>query len=169
MSPLATPQTSTTAWNLDPVHSLAEFKVKHRTISNVKGQFPKLRGALTRDESDLINSHVEAAIEAASIDVRDRQRDTHLKSADCFDVEKFPALSFKSAGVSTVRDGELAVEGNLIIHGLTRGGNTRVAVSASTSIHRKDFGLTSNAARETAGTLVGDEVTITRDVQFVKA
>jgi polyisoprenoid-binding protein YceI len=185
MSALATPQTSTTTWNIDPVHSVAEFKVKHMMISNVKGQFPKVTGALKLDESDLTNSHVEAAIEAASIETRDRQRDTHLQSADFFDVEKFPTLSFKSTGVRMVRDGELAVQGNLTIHGVTRKvifsvegptaaandpwGNTRVAVSANTRINRKDFGLTRNAALETGGILVGDEVAITLDVQFVKA
>jgi polyisoprenoid-binding protein YceI len=185
MSTLATPQTSTTTWNVDPVHSVAEFKVKHMMISNVKGQFPKVTGRLTLDDSNLSNSHVETSVEAASIETRDPQRDAHLKSADFFDVEKFPTLSFESTGIRLVRDGELAVEGNLAIHGVTRKvlfsvegptppakdpwGNTRVAVSATTKINRKDFGLTWNAALETGGILVGDEVTITLDVQFVKA
>ncbi len=182
MSTLATPLTAITTWNIDPVHSVAEFKVKHMMISNVKGQFPKVTGALTLDELDLTNSHVEASIEAASIETRDEQRDAHLKSADFFDVEKFPTLSFKSTGISLIRDGELAVEGDLTIRGVTRKvrfsvegpakdpwGNTRVAVSATTKINRKDFGLTWNAALETGGILVGDEVTITLDVQFVNA
>jgi polyisoprenoid-binding protein YceI len=186
MSTLAIPQTSTTTtWNVDPVHSIAEFKVKHLMISNVKGHFPKVTGTLTRDESDPTNSRVEASIEAASIETRDPQRDAHLKSADFLNVEKFSTLSFKSTGVRVVQDGELAVEGNLTICGVTRKvifsvegptpaakdpwGNTRVAVSATTKINRKDFGLTWNAALETGGILVGDEVTITLDVQFVKA
>jgi polyisoprenoid-binding protein YceI len=185
MSTLATPQISTTTWNLDPVHSVAEFKVKHMMISNVKGQFPKVTGKLTLDESELTKSQVEATIEAASIETRDPQRNAHLKSADFLDVEKFPTLSFKSTGVRRVGDGELAVEGNLTIHGVTRKvvfsvegptppakdpwGNARTAVSATTKISRKDFGLTWNAALETGGILVGDEVTITLDVQFVKA
>ncbi len=185
MSTLATPQTSTTIWNIDPVHSVAEFKVKHMMISNVKGQFPKITGALNLNESDPAQSHVEASIEAASIETRDLQRDAHLKSADFFDVAKFPTLSFKSTSIGLVRDGELAVEGNLTIRDVTRKvvfsvegptppakdpwGNIRVAVSATTKINRKDFGLTWNAALETGGILVGDEVTITLDVQFVKA
>jgi len=185
MSTLAVPQTSTSTWNIDPVHSVAEFKVKHMMISNVKGHFPKITGSLTRHGSDLTQSHVEASIDAASIETRDAQRDAHLKSADFFDVEKFPALSFKSTGITVVRDGELAVEGDLTIHGITRKarfsvegptppakdpwGNTRLAVSATTKINRKDFGLTWNSALETGGILVGDEVTITLDVQFVKA
>jgi polyisoprenoid-binding protein YceI len=191
MSTLATPQTTTTAatttasWNLDPSHSVAEFKVKHMMISNVKGQFAKLTGVLTLDESDLTDSRVAAVIEAGSIETRDAQRDAHLKSADFFDVEKFPTLSFKSTRIRLVGDGELAVEGDLTIRGITRRvlfsvegptppakdpwGNTRVAVAATTKISRKDFGLTWNAALETGGILVGDEVTINLDVQFVKA
>ncbi len=185
MSTLAVPQTATTTWNIDPVHSVAEFKVKHMMISNVKGQFTRVKGALALDETDLANSRVEASIEAASINTREEQRDTHLKSADFFDVEKFPTLSFKSTRVSRVAEGELAVAGELTIHGVTRNvvftvegptapgkdpwGNTRIGLSATTKINRKDFGLTYNAALETGGILVGDEVTITLDVQFVKA
>jgi polyisoprenoid-binding protein YceI len=185
MSTLATPQTVTTTWNIDPAHSVAEFKVKHMMISNVKGQFAKVSGKLTLDESELANSRVEATIEASSIETRDAQRDAHLKSADFFHVEKFPTLSFKSKRLSLIRDGEWAVEGDLTIRGITRTvvfsvdgptppakdpwGNTRVGVSATTKINRKDFGLIWNAALETGGILVGDEVTITLDVQFIKA
>jgi polyisoprenoid-binding protein YceI len=184
MNTLATPQTTTT-WNIDAAHSVAEFKVKHMMISNVKGQFAKVSGTLHLDESELANSRVEAVIEASSIETRDPQRDAHLKSPDFFHVEKFPTLSFKSSRISLVRDGELSAEGDLTIRGITRKatfsvegptppakdpwGNTRVAVSATTKINRKDFGLTWNAALETGGILVGDEVTITLDVQFVKA
>src|ERR1035438_1319342 len=181
----ATPSATTTTWNIDPAHSAAEFKVKHMMISNVKGHFTKVTGTLTLDESDVTKSRVEALIEAASIESRDPQRDAHLKSADFFDVEKFPTLSFKSTGVRSVKEGELSVEGDLAIHGVTRKttfivegptpaakdpwGNTRLAVSATTKINRKDFGLTWNAALETGGILVGDEVTITLDVEFLKA
>src|SRR6476660_7372493 len=168
--------TTTTIWNIDPAHSVAEFKVKHMMISNVKGHFSKITGVLTRDESDVANSSVEVSIEAASIETRDAQRDAHLKSPDFFHVEKFPTLSFKSTDIRIVRDGELAVEGDLTIRGVTRKvlfsvdgptpptkdpwGGTRVAVSATTKINRKDFGLTWNTALETGGILVGDEVTI---------
>jgi polyisoprenoid-binding protein YceI len=185
MGTLATPQTATTTWNLDSVHSVAEFKVKHMMISNVKGQFTGVKGVLALDETDLTNSHVEASIEAASINTREAQRDAHLKSGDFFDVEKFPTLSFKSTRISRVGDGELAVAGDLTIHGVTHNvvfsvegptppakdpwGNTRVGLSATTKVNRKDFGLTWNAALETGGILVGDEVTITLDTQFVKA
>ena len=120
MSTLAIPQTSTTTWNIDPAHATAEFKVKHMMISNVKGQFAKVTGVLSLDESDLTDSRVEVLIEAASIETRDAQRDAHLKSADFFDVEKFPTLSFQSTRIGLVRDGELAVEGSLTIRGVTR-------------------------------------------------
>jgi len=128
---------------------------------------------------------VEASIEAASIGTRDAQRDTHLKSEDFLHVEKFPTLTFKSTRISLVRDGELAVEGELSIRGVSRKvvfsvdgptpptkdpwGNTRVGVSATTKINRKDYGLTWNAALGTGGILVGDEVTITLEAEFVKA
>jgi polyisoprenoid-binding protein YceI len=185
MTTLAIPQISTTTWTIDPVHSVAEFRVKHMMISNVKGHFSKVSGTLSLDEANLANSRVEATIDAASIETRDPQRDAHLKSPDFFDVEKFPTLSFKSTGVSRIAEGELAVEGDLTIHGVTRKatfnvegptpaakdpwGNTRVALSATTKINRKDFGLTWNTALETGGILVGEEVAITLDVQFVKA
>jgi polyisoprenoid-binding protein YceI len=181
----AQPTTATTTWNIDPAHSAAEFKVKHMMISNVKGHFAKVTGTLILDESDLSRSRVEATIDASSIETRDAQRDTHLKSAEFFDVEKFPSLTFKSTSLRVVKDGELSVEGDLTIRDVTRKvvfsvdgptppakdpwGNTRVGVAATTKISRKDFGLSWNAALESGGFLVGDDVTITLDVQFVKA
>ncbi|HXF14668.1 MAG TPA: YceI family protein [Terriglobales bacterium] len=185
MSTLATAPSAISTWNLDAAHSVAEFKVKHMMISNVKGQFTKLTGTLKFDEQDITNSAVEASIDAGSIHTRDAQRDAHLKSADFFDVEKFPALTFKSTAITRKSDDELAVAGDLTIHGVTRKivfavegptpsakdpwGNTRLGLSATARINRKDYGLTWNAALETGGILVGDEITITLDVQFVKA
>src|SRR3984885_12956467 len=113
----ALPQTSTTTWNIDPAHSMAEFKVKHMMIANVKGQFSKVSGTLFLDESDLTKSRIDASIEAASIHTRDDQRDAHLKSVDFFHVEKFPTLHFKSTGINVVGEGELSVEGDLTIRG----------------------------------------------------
>ena len=154
-------------------------------ISNVKGEFTGIAGVLTFDESDVTNSRVETTIDASSINTREGQRDAHLKSADFFDVENYPTLSFRSKLVNRTSDDELAVTGDLTIHGVTREvvfrvegptaagkdpwGNTRIGLSALTKINRKDFGLTWNAALETGGILVGDEVTITLDLQFVKA
>lgn len=185
MTTLTAPQTAITTWNIDPVHSVAEFKVKHMMISNVKGQFTGISGKLTLDESDVTRSRIEATLDATTINTREPQRDAHLKSPDFFDAEKFPELSFKSTRVIRRAEDELAVEGELTIHGVTRTvvfavegptapakdpwGNTRIGISATAKINRKDFGLTWNAALETGGILVGDEVTITLDVQFVKA
>ena len=185
MSTVATAQTGTSTWNIDPVHSVAEFKVKHMMISNVKGQFTSLKGALSRHEADIANSHVEVSIEAASLTTSDPQRDAHLKSPDFLDVEKFPVLSFKSKRVTRADDGGLNVTGDLTIHGVAREvvftvegptppakdpwGNTRLGLSATTKIDRRDFGLMWNAALETGGILVGNDVTITLDVQFLKA
>ena len=130
-------------------------------------------------------SRVEATIDMNTVDTREPSRDEHLKSADFFHVELHPTLSFKSTRITQVGDGELKVAGDLSIRGVTRNvvftvegptpqakdpwGNTRIGLSATTKINRKDFGLIWNAALETGGILVGDEVTITLDVQFVKA
>jgi len=181
----ATEVTATTTWNIDPVHSHAEFKVRHMMISNVKGEFKGVTGTLKLNNEDLTKSGVEVSIDAATVNTGDAQRDAHLKSADFFHVEKFPALSFKSNRVSKNKDGVLTAAGELTIHGVTRNvvfevegpsapmkdpwGNTRIGLSATTRINRKDFGLTWNAALETGGILVGDDVTITLDVQFIKA
>src|SRR4051812_22470753 len=118
MSTLATPQTAVSTWNLDAAHSVAEFKVKHMMISNVKGQFTKVTGALHLDEQDVTNSSVEASIEASSINTGDKQRDTHLTSPDFFDADKFPTLTFKSTSISRKAQGELAVSGDLPIPGI---------------------------------------------------
>jgi len=181
---LTAPETAVSTWKIDPAHSVAEFKVKHMMISNVKGRFTGVSGALYLDENNVANSRVEASIDAGSISTGDAQRDGHLKSADFFDVEQYPTLTFRSTRVVPAGEGELKAAGELTIHGVTREvtfavegptapakdpwGNTRVAVSATTKINRKDFGLTWNAALETGGILVGDEVTITLEVQFIK-
>ncbi len=181
----ASPATAVSTWNIDPVHSTAQFKVKHMMISNVKGEFTAITGKLELSETDITKSRVEASIDAATINTREAQRDAHLKSADFLDVEKFPALTFKSTRVSKEGRVELAVEGDLSIHGITRKvvfdveglsapmkdpwGGTRIGLSATTRINRKDFGLTYNAVLETGGIVVGEEVTITLDVEFIKA
>ena len=186
MSTVAIPEvTAISTWNIDPVHSHAEFKVRHMMISNVKGEFKGLKGTLKLNDSDLTQSAVDVSIDAATIDTGEAQRDGHLKTADFLDVEKFPTLTFKSTRVVKGKAGEVVVSGDLTIHGVTRNvelavegpsapmkdpwGNTRIGLSATTRINRKDFGLTWNAALETGGILVGDEVNITLDVQFIKA
>ncbi|HEV2387977.1 MAG TPA: YceI family protein [Candidatus Acidoferrales bacterium] len=185
MSTLAAPPATATTWSIDPAHSVAEFRVRHMMISNVKGQFSGVKGSLVLDEADVANSKVSASVDAAAINTGEPQRDAHLRSADFLDAERFPALSFESTRVWRKGDGTLAVAGALSIHGIAREvvfevegpsapqrdpwGNTRIGLSATTRIDRKDFGLTWNAALETGGILVGDEVTITLEVEFTKA
>jgi len=180
----AAPGTVTT-WNIDPAHSAAEFKVKHMMISNVKGKFTGLSGVLKLDETDYTHSVVEASIPTASISTGDEKRDGHLKSADFFDAEKFPAMTFKSKNIDSEGGPNYSVAGDLTIHGVTKSvtlavedvsqpskdpwGNTRLGLSGSTKINRKDFGLVWNSALESGGVLVGEDVTISLDIQFVKA
>lgn len=177
--------TKTSTWNIDAAHSAAEFKVKHMMISSVKGTFTGIGGSLELDEADVTRSRVEATLEAGSISTNEPQRDAHLRSADFFDVEKFPTLSFRSTRIESQGEGKLAVTGELTIHGVTRSvvfdvegpsspvkdpyGKIRLGLEATTKINRRDFGLTWSAVLETGGVLVGDEVTIQLDVQFVKA
>lgn len=176
---------SVLTWKLDPAHSSAEFKVKHMMISNVKGHFSGLSGTLTEHLVDSTLSSVEANVDVSTITTGDPQRDGHLKSADFFDAEKFPVITFKSTRVEPKGEGEYRVTGDLTIHGVTKQvtyavegptppakdpwGNTRIGLSATTKINRKDFGLNWNAALETGGILVGEDVLITLDVQFIKA
>ena len=170
-------------YKIDPAHSTASFSIKHMMIAKVHGGFEKLSGQLNYDAADPAKSLVEVTIESASINTREPQRDTHLRSADFFDVEKFPTLTFKSTRIDG-QGGELKVIGDLTIHGVTKSvvldvegpsaemkdpwGNVKIGASGTTKIKRKDFGLTWNSAIEAGGVLVGDDVTITLDVQFVK-
>ena len=183
-APTTAAASATTTWNIDPAHSAAEFKVKHMMISNVRGKFSGISGTLHRFEADHTRSTLEVSIDVSTVNTQDAQRDGHLKSADFFHVEKFPAMTFKSTHIEHKGDG-YAVTGDLTIHGVTKPvtltveevsepakdpwGNTRIGLTATAKINRKDFGLTWNTALETGGVLVGEEVTITLDVQFIKA
>ncbi|MGA7856920.1 MAG: YceI family protein [Terracidiphilus sp.] len=180
----ATPAAKTT-WKIDPAHSSAEFKVKHMMISNVKGKFTGIEGTLVLDAADPTKSSIEASIPVATITTGDAQRDGHLKSPDFFDAEKFPVFTFKSVAVHSGAPAEHEVIGELTMHGVTKvvsfevegpsapakdpWGNTRVGLSATAVINRKDFGLTWNSALETGGVLVGEEIAITLDVEFIQA
>jgi polyisoprenoid-binding protein YceI len=175
---------STTKWQIDTSHSSANFSVRHMMIAKVHGGFEKLGGTLTYDSANPANSHLDVEIDAASIDTRDSQRDAHLKSADFFDVEKFPKITFRSKRIERSGDDSLKLIGDLSIHGVTKEtvltvdgpsiemkdpfGNVRIGASATTKLNRKDFGLNWNAALEAGGFLVGDEVTVHLDVQFIK-
>lgn len=173
----------TTQYQIDPSHSTASFSIKHMMIAKVHGGFEKMSGKLNYDLANPSKSSVEVSIDAKSINTREPKRDEHLKSPDFFDVEKYPSITFKSTSVEEAGD-ELKVVGDLTIHGVTKQitlevdgpsdemkdpwGNTKIGASGTTKIKRKDFGLTWNAALEAGGVLVGDDVNITLDVQFVK-
>lgn len=168
---------------LDPAHSTIGFSVKHMMIAKVHGAFEKVSGTFIYDELNPEKSSAEALIDASSINTREPQRDGHLKSPDFFDVEKFPVITFKSKNIAASSEGELRLNGELTIKGVTKlvalevekpsneikdpFGNVKIGVSATTKVKRKDFGLTWNAALETGGVLVGDDVNITLDLQFI--
>jgi polyisoprenoid-binding protein YceI len=153
-------------------------------ISNVRGGFTKVEGTIEYDAANVAATKIDVSIDASSIDTREPQRDGHLKSADFLDVEKFPAITFKSKKVEAAGEGELKVTGDLTIHGTTKEvvldvegptpeakdpfGNVRVGASGKTKIKRSEFGLTWNAALETGGFLVGDELKIELDVSAIR-
>ncbi|HLH00082.1 MAG TPA: YceI family protein [Bryobacteraceae bacterium] len=171
-------------YQIDPAHSAAHFVVRHMMITNVRGAFNKIQGTVVYDPTDLASSSIDVSIDVASINTREDQRDTHLKSADFFDAEKFPKLTFKSNRIERRGDG-LKLTGELTIHGIAREvvldvdgptaeqkdpwGNLRMGASATGKIRRSDFGLTWNAALETGGVLVGDEVKIELEVSLIKS
>jgi polyisoprenoid-binding protein YceI len=171
-------------YTIDPSHSTAEFSVRHLMISNVKGRFGKLSGTVDLDVERPSASTVDVTIDATSIDTREEKRDAHLRSPDFFDVEKFPTLTFKSTSVAKTEDG-FTVVGDLTMRGVTHPvtlevdelsapskdpwGNTRVGASAKAKLNRKDWGLAWNAALETGGVVVGDQIKISIDVSLVAA
>lgn len=170
-----------TQWQIDPAHSHAAFAVKHMMVSTVRGQFKDVAATLNFDPENPANASVEATIQVASVATGADDRDNHLRSADFFDVETFPAMTFKSTRVELDGDTVAKVYGDLTIRDVTRevaldvellgtGTNpygTQVAgFEASTRINREDFGLTWNVALETGGILIGKDVKIELDVQF---
>jgi polyisoprenoid-binding protein YceI len=174
---------TTTTYSIDKAHSEVTFQVRH-LLTRVRGRFSDFNGTIEYDEENPERSWVNLEVRAASIDTNERDRDAHLRSADFFDVEKIPALTFRSTDIQRKGDDTFVVTGDLTIHGATRSvsfdvsllgkakdpwGNERIAFEADATVNRKDFGLTWNAALETGGLLVGDEVKITLSVQAVPA
>jgi polyisoprenoid-binding protein YceI len=171
-------------YDIDPAHTSAHFSVRHMMITNVKGEFTKVSGTVALNTENPAESKVEAVIETASLHTREEQRDTHLKSADFFDVTKFPEIRFVSTSVQPSGDGEALVKGNLTIHGITKEvtlkvegptaevkdpwGNMKAGATATTKIKRKDFGLVWNVALETGGVLVGEDVSISLEVELTR-
>lgn len=172
---------TTTKWVLDPTHSELTFKVKHMMITNVKGAFNNF--SIDIEGEDIFDSKVQVKVDASSIDTNNADRDGHLKSADFFDVENFPQITFESTSMEEKDDEEYELKGILTIKGVSKRvklelefgginkdpwGNEKAGFSMSGKIHRKDWGLNWNAALETGGVLVSDEVKISGEFQFVK-
>jgi polyisoprenoid-binding protein YceI len=172
---------ATERFTIDPSHSGIHFTVRHMVIAKVRGAFTRFSGTIDFNPDDASASKVSATIDASSIDTREPKRDAHLRSADFFDVEQHPELRFTSTQVEKTSDG-YRVTGDLTIHGVTRSvaldaefmgagndpwGKRRVGFQAKTTILRKDFGLTWNAALEAGGLLVGDKVDIELDVEAI--
>lgn len=170
-----------TTYTIDAAHTSAEFVVRHLMITKVRGRFGSVSGSIDFANGTDVPTAVAATIDATSVDTREPQRDEHLKSPDFFDVEKFPTLEFASTSIEGAAS-DFTIHGNLTIHGVTRPvalkaefegrnpdpwGGQRIGYSATATINRKDFGLNWNAALETGGVVVGDEVKIELNVQGV--
>ncbi|HYO65636.1 MAG TPA: YceI family protein [Archangium sp.] len=168
---------------IDSAHSAANFSVKHMMVSNVRGSFSKVSGTANIDEKDITRSTVEAVIDATTINTNEPKRDEHLRNADFFDTAKYPTITFKSTKVEQAGQ-NLKVTGDLTMHGVTKPvvldvegftteakdpwGNTKRGGVATTKVNRKDFGLGWNKALETGGVVVGEEVSITLDLELNK-
>lgn len=167
---------------VDAGHSVVSFKVKHLGISNVLGTFEKFDGTFEYDAKANTATLAGATIEAASVNTKDEKRDGHLKGADFFDVEKTPQITFASTGISPIKENRFTVKGNLTIRGITKPvtldgtfngvasdpwGNDRAAFSATTTINRTDYGITWNKTLDKGGLLVGNEVTLSIEVEGI--
>jgi polyisoprenoid-binding protein YceI len=174
---------SSATWTIDTSHSTVHFVARHMVIAKVRGGFKSFSGAIELDEADMTKSTVAVSIDAASIDTAEEKRDGHLKSADFFDVEKFPTLTFKSKSIAKSGDGYKVV-GDLTMHGVTKEvvldaafegkgkdpwGNERVAFAAKASVNREDFGLKWNQVLEAGGVLVSNKIDIELEVEAIKA
>lgn len=173
----------TKIYQIDPSHTSISFSVKHMMISKVRGEFDKIRGVFNYDPQELSKSSVEVEIDVRSINTHDLKRDDHLRSPEFFDVEKYPTLNFKSTHFEK-RGSGIYVTGDLTIHGVERSvqlemkqpsmekkdssGNFRIGVSGKATIKRKDFGLNWRPVLEAGGVLVGDEIPINLEVQFIE-
>jgi polyisoprenoid-binding protein YceI len=172
-----------TKWAVDAAHSSVDFSVKHMMISKVKGTFHDFDAITEADPTDLTTADIEFTVKMESVDTRNTDRDNHLRSGDFFDVENHPTLTYKSTNIVKKDEDEYTVTGDLTLHGVTRPetftvtfegqgkdpwGNEKVGFGAEGKINRSDYGLTYNAALETGGVLVGDQIKISIQVQASK-
>jgi len=176
--------TDAATWQMDPAHSNFQFKIRHLTVSNVKGDFSKFQGVVIIDDQDLTRLKVDVAIDVASVNTGNAQRDEHLRGPDFFEVTKYPTITFVSKKVIKTDMNRLKVIGDLTLHGVTREvtvdvegptpevkdpwGNFRRGATATTTINRRDFGLTWNKVLDTGGLVVGDEVNIYIEVELIR-
>ncbi|MGO4820475.1 MULTISPECIES: YceI family protein [unclassified Flavobacterium] len=174
---------ATTKWAIDPTHSEIGFKVKHMMFTNVNGNFEKYEAAVLSDGDNFENAGIEFSAAVDSIDTKNADRDNHLKSADFFDAEKFPKLSFKASSFTKKEEGMYELGGDLKIKDVSKfvkfpvefsgimkdpWGNEKVGMNISGKINRKDWGLNWNSALETGGVLVGEDVMLNIGLQLVK-
>ena len=174
---------ATTKWSIDPTHSEIGFKVKHMMFTNVSGKFLTYDATITTEGDDFENAAIEFSGDIASIDTANADRDGHLKSADFFDAENHPKLTFKASSFKKINDEKYEIIGDLNIRGVAKTvtfpvefsgiltdpwGNTKVGLSIEGKINRKDWGLNWNSALETGGVLVGEEVKLNIELQFAK-
>lgn len=170
-------------WTIDPSHSEIGFKVKHMMFTNVSGKFNDFHATVENDNDTFETSEIFFSADVSSIDTNNVERDNHLRSADFFDIDKFPKISFKSTVIKKINEGQFEVSGDLTIKDVTKKvtldveysglmkdpwGNTKTGVSLSGKINRKEFGLTWNASLETGGVLVGEDIKLVSEVQFIK-
>jgi len=171
------------SWQIDPAHSLVQFSARHMMISTVRGRFDKFSGTIDFDENDPTTATIDVAVDIASVNTRDQQRDDHLRSPDFFDAENYPTVTFKSTRVEKVDDSHGRIFGDLTIKDITKEvvldaefagvakspwGMTVAGASATTKLNREDWGLTWNQALETGGVLVGKEIKLNIEVELIK-
>lgn len=174
---------ATTKWAIDPTHSEIGFKVKHMMFTNVSGNFEKYEATITTEDDNFENAAIEFSADINSINTRNADRDTHLKSADFFDVENYPKLIFKASSFTKIDNENYELAGDLEIHGVKKfvkfpvefsglmtdpWGNTKAGLTISGKINRKDWGLNWNSALETGGVLVSEEVRLNIELQLIK-
>ncbi|MEO5680571.1 MAG: YceI family protein [Acidimicrobiales bacterium] len=168
-------------WSIDPSHSSVEFVVRHLVVSKVKGRFGTFAGTVSLDPAAPLAASVGATLQVASIDTGDAQRDTHLRSADFFDAETYPTITFRSTAVRQAGD-DFDVDGDLTIRGVTKPvslrleyngtspdpwGGTRAGFSGETELNRRDFGLDFDVKLDTGGALVGEKIKIHLEVETI--
>jgi polyisoprenoid-binding protein YceI len=174
---------ATTKWILDPTHSEIQFKIRHLMITHVTGSFGKFNAEVQTTDENFETAKIKFTAEVDSITTNNEQRDGHLKSADFFEISKYPTLTFVSTKFEKVSGEEYMLNGDLTFHGVTKNiklkvehggiikdpwGNTRTGFTIGGKLNRKDFGLQWNAATETGGVVLGDDVNLHASVEFTK-